>query len=104
VLDRAIADQGRFPAVNIMTSVSRLSNQIWSPEERNLVMKLRAMIARFEDTRDLRLMGGYHRGTDADLDKAIDLVPRLFDAMKQNPEDPPSSNAFEEVARALSVE
>jgi flagellum-specific ATP synthase len=104
VLDRAIADQGRFPAVNIMTSVSRLSNQIWTPEERNLVMKLRAMIARFEDTRDLRLMGGYHRGADADLDKAIELVPRLFDAMKQNPEDPPSSNAFEEVARALSVE
>jgi flagellum-specific ATP synthase len=87
-----------------MTSVSRLSNQIWTPEERNLVMKLRAMIARFEDTRDLRLMGGYHRGADADLDKAIELVPRLFDAMKQNPEDPPSSNAFEEVARALSVE
>jgi flagellum-specific ATP synthase len=60
------------------------------------------MIARFEDTRDLRLMGGYHRGVDPELDKAIEVVPLLFDIMKQNPEDPPSTNAFQEVARALS--
>ena len=59
VLDRAIADQGRYPAVNVLSSVSRLANQAWTPEQRSLVMKLRAMIARFEDTRDLRLMGGY---------------------------------------------
>ena len=103
VLDRNIADQGRFPAVNIMTSVSRLANQIWSTEERGLVMKLRAMIARYEDTRDLRLMGGYHRGADPDLDRAIELVPRLFDIMKQDPEDPVSANAFQEVAQALAA-
>ena len=102
VLDRAIADQGRFPAINIMGSVSRLANHAWSADERSLVTKLRAMIARFEDTRDLRLMGGYHRGVDPELDKAIEVVPLLFDVMKQNPEDPPSTNAFQEVARALS--
>jgi flagellum-specific ATP synthase len=102
VLDRAIADQGRFPAINIMGSVSRLANHAWSADERSLVTKLRAMIARFEDTRDLRLMGGYHRGVDPELDKAIEVVPLLFDIMKQNPEDPPSTNAFQEVARALS--
>ena len=60
VLDRAIADQGRYPAVNVLASVSRLADHAWSAEERALVLKLRAMIARFEDTRDLRLMGGYH--------------------------------------------
>ena len=52
VLDRATADQGRYPAVNILTSVSRLANAIWSPEQRSLIMKLKAMIAQFEDTRD----------------------------------------------------
>jgi flagellum-specific ATP synthase len=102
VLDRAIADQGRFPAINIMGSVSRLANHAWSADERSLVTKLRAMIARYEDTRDLRLMGGYHRGVDPELDKAIEVVPLLFGIMKQNPEDPPSTNAFQEVARALS--
>ncbi len=101
VLDRATADQGRYPAVNILTSVSRLANAIWSPEQRSLIMKLRAMIAQFEDTRDLRLMGGYHRGTDPDLDKAIELVPRILEVMKQSPMDPPSTDAFQEMAQAL---
>jgi flagellum-specific ATP synthase len=101
VLDRATADQGRYPAVNILTSVSRLANAIWSPEQRSLIMKLKAMIAQFEDTRDLRLMGGYHRGTDPDLDKAIELVPRILEVMKQNPMDPPSTDAFQEMAQAL---
>lgn len=102
VLDRATADQGRFPAVNVLSSVSRLADHVWTPEERGLVLKLRALIARFEDTRDLRLMGGYHRGIDPDLDKAIDLVPRLFEAMKQHPRDAQSTNAFQEVANALA--
>ena len=101
VLDRATADQGRYPAVNILASVSRLANTIWTPEQRGLIMKLKAMIAQFEDTRDLRLMGAYHRGTDQELDKAIDLVPRILEAMKQSPMDPPSTDAFQEMAQAL---
>jgi flagellum-specific ATP synthase len=101
VLDRAVADQGRFPAVNILASVSRLANNIWMPEQRSLIMKLKAMIAQFEDTRDLRLMGGYHRGTDPEMDRAIELVPRILEVMKQNPHDPPSTDAFQEMALAL---
>ena len=101
VLDRATADQGRYPAVNILTSVSRLANITWTPEQRGLIMKLKTMIAQFEDTRDLRLMGGYHRGTDPELDKAIDLVPRILEVMKQSPADPPSSDPFQEMAQAL---
>jgi flagellum-specific ATP synthase len=56
VLDRAIADQGRFPAINVPGSISRLAEHAWTPEQAKLVSKLRAMIARFEDTRDLRLI------------------------------------------------
>ncbi|HKZ95561.1 MAG TPA: flagellar protein export ATPase FliI [Hyphomicrobiaceae bacterium] len=104
VLDRAIADQGRYPAVNVLTSVSRLANAVWSPEQRKLVMRLRAMVAHFEDTRDLRLMGGYQRGADAELDKAIDLVPKIYEALKQSLDDPASVDAFLEMARALAEE
>jgi flagellum-specific ATP synthase len=60
------------------------------------------MIAQFEDTRDLRLMGGYHRGADPELDKAIDLVPRIYEVMKQSLSDAASTDAFQEVARALA--
>jgi flagellum-specific ATP synthase len=67
-------------------------------------MKLKAMIARFEDTRDLRLMGGYRSGTDAALDKAIELVPKLYETMRQGPTEPPCLDVFKEVARALAAE
>jgi flagellum-specific ATP synthase len=102
VLDRAIADQGRYPAINVPGSISRLAQHAWTPEQARLVIKLRAMIARFEDTRDLRLMGGYQRGLDAELDKAVDLIPKLYDTLKQAPQDLPSVDAFQDVARMLS--
>jgi flagellum-specific ATP synthase len=48
-------------------------------------------------------MGGYRGGADAELDKAIEIVPRLFEALKQNPRDVASIDAFQEVARALQA-
>ncbi len=101
VLDRAIADQGRYPAVNILASISRLAQHVWSVEQRTLVGKLRAMIARFEESRDLRLMGGYHAGTDAELDQAVSLVPKVYAALTQSPSSPLSEDAFRELASAL---
>ena len=103
VLDRAIADQGRYPAVDILGSVSRLAQNVWTPDQRKLVTKLKAMIAQFEDTHDLRLMGGYRPGADTELDKAIETVPRILDAMKQSPDQPQSIDPFQEVARALTA-
>jgi len=103
VLDRAIADQGRFPAVNILSSISRLAHNVWTKEQQGLVLKLKTMVARFEDTRDLRLMGGYQPGQDADLDQIVTLVPKLYDALVQSPQSPPSKDAFRELAEALQA-
>ncbi|MGA3303501.1 MAG: flagellum-specific ATP synthase FliI, partial [Methylovirgula sp.] len=103
VLDRAIADQGRFPAVNILTSISRLAQHVWTKEQQVLILKLKAMIARYEETRDLRLMGGYQPGQDADLDQAVALVPKLYDAVVQAPTAPMSRDAFHELAEALQA-
>jgi flagellum-specific ATP synthase len=103
VLDRSIADQGRFPAMNILSSLSRLAHLVWTPEQRTLVKRLRALIARFEDTRDLRLMGGYQAGSDPELDQAITLVPRLYEIMSQSPAFPASTDAFQELADSLQA-
>ena len=104
VLDRAIADQGRYPAVNVLSSVSRLAHHVWSKEQRALVMKLRGMIARFESSRDLRLMGGYHAGADPLMDQAVSFVPKIYEGMNQSLDDPPSQDAFRELANALQAE
>jgi flagellum-specific ATP synthase len=101
VLDRAIADQGRYPAINILTSLSRLAHVVWTSEQQTLVKRLKALIARYEDTRDLRLMGGYQSGSDSELDQAVTLVPRLYEIMAQSPTSPTSVDAFKELAEAL---
>lgn len=101
VLDRAIADQGRYPAVNVLASISRLADKVWSADERDAVRRLRTMVSRFEDTRDLRLMGGYHAGADPDLDQAVAMVPRVYDGLRQGPRDAASRDAFAELAKAM---
>jgi flagellum-specific ATP synthase len=103
VLDRAIADQGRYPAVNVLGSVSRLAGNAWSAEQRTLARALKTLIARFEDTRDLRLMGGYHPGNDLELDRAVNIVPRIYDALLQDPAGKPSADAFADLAQILRV-
>jgi len=101
VLDRAIADEGRHPAVNILSSISRLANTVWTAEQRKLVANLRSLVARYEETRDLRLMGGYAPGADAILDKAVKSAPRIYEAMRQSPDSPSCEDPFIELAAAL---
>ncbi|RXT35461.1 flagellar protein export ATPase FliI [Bradyrhizobium betae] len=104
VLSRHIADQARYPAVDVLASVSRLAHNVWDPEERELVSKLRTMMAKYEDTRDLRLMGGYQSGRDPGLDQAIDMVPRIYNAMRQDASAPPSAEPFRELRDMLKGE
>jgi flagellum-specific ATP synthase len=101
VLDRHIADQGRFPAVDILASLSRLSRQIWTPEQRLFVTELRGLIARYEDTREIRILGGWVRGADPVVDQAVDLVPLIYEYLKQGPSDESSTDPFVDLARLL---
>ncbi|WP_445502353.1 flagellar protein export ATPase FliI [Microvirga sp. G4-2] len=103
VLDRSIADQGRYPAINVLGSISRLADHVWSPDQKELVRRLRGLIARYEDTRDLRMMGGYQPGTDQDLDQAVVLVPKIYEALRQDPSSPLSRDAFMDLAQALKA-
>jgi flagellum-specific ATP synthase len=101
VLDRAIADQGRYPAVNVLSSISRIQQPKWTPEQRALVTRLRGLVARFEETRELRLMGGYSAGADPVLDQAVKTVPRIYDAMTQALHSPLCDDPFVDLAAAL---
>ena len=80
--------------MNVLTSISRLAQTAWTPEQSNLAGKLRALIARYEDTRDLRLMGGYRQGSDAELDQAVVLVPRIYEAITQSPRSSLSKDVY----------
>ncbi|MBZ9866110.1 flagellar protein export ATPase FliI [Mesorhizobium sp. CA15] len=101
VLDRALAEQGRYPPVNPLSSISRLADKAWSAEQRMLVTRLKSMIARFEDTRDIRLLGAYQSGADAELDIAVRQVPLIYEALSQSPRDRASADPFADLARHL---
>jgi flagellum-specific ATP synthase len=101
VLDRAIADQGRFPAIDILGSVSRLAIRVWTPEQRAAVSQLKALIAKFEETRDIRLIGGYKPNADPELDRAMRLVPTLYRFISQGPDDVRHDETIDGMLRGL---
>jgi flagellum-specific ATP synthase len=101
VLDRGIASQGRLPAVDPLASLSRLAPKIRTKNQTQFVTQLIELISRFEDTRDLRAIGGYKPGTDAILDRAMEIVPRVYEAMKQTLDEPPTEDVFAFLSQVL---
>ena len=77
VLDRAIAHRNRFPAVNILRSVSRTMPDCNTDEENMLVNRARNYLATYEDMAELIRIGAYRQGSDATIDEAIRYDPAL---------------------------
>ncbi|PYE29175.1 flagellum-specific ATP synthase [Rhizobium sp. PP-F2F-G38] len=103
VMDRSLAEEGRYPPINPLSSVSRLARKAWTPDQEMLVSRLKSLIHRYEETRDLRLIGGYRAGSDPDLDMAIKQVPVIYDILKQTPGERPAFDAFTDLANALKA-
>lgn len=77
VLDRAIAERGRYPAINLLRSVSRTMPGCNNDEENALVRRARALLSTYEDMAELIRLGAYRRGTDPKVDEAIHYYPAL---------------------------
>lgn len=77
VLDRAIAERGRFPAVNILRSVSRTMPGCNTPEQNRLVKTARRYMSAYEDMSEMIRLGAYRRGASPEVDTAIELYPAL---------------------------
>lgn len=71
VLERAIAERGRFPAINVLRSVSRTLPACNSDEENDLVLQARRLLATYEDMAELIRIGAYRKGSDPAIDRAI---------------------------------
>jgi flagellum-specific ATP synthase len=77
VLERSIAERGRFPAVNVLKSVSRAMPGCNSDSEQNLVLGCRAPMMLYEDMAELIRIGAYKIGTNPEVDHAVSLHPKL---------------------------
>jgi flagellum-specific ATP synthase len=77
VMDRAIAEAGRYPAVDVLRSLSRTAESCASPDEIALARRLRGILATHAEVRDLVRLGAYHAGADPAADAAQRLAPRI---------------------------
>ena len=76
-LSREIAHRNRYPAVDILQTVSRSLPNANSDEDNALLADARALIARYQEMEDMIQLGAYKKGSDAQVDRAIAVVPRL---------------------------
>ena len=99
VLDRAIAARGRYPAVDVTVSLSRVMSSIVDRGHGEAARRMREVVALYESKRDLVLLGAYAKGTDRELDRAIELMPGIEAFLRQGASD---VVPFEESIRKLA--
>lgn len=83
VLDRKIAQKGQFPAINILSSVSRVMHDIVSEEHYKAAVKLKRLLASYEASEDLINIGAYKTGSNKEIDDAIRFYPLIKKYVQQ---------------------
>ena len=91
VLDRRIAERGRWPAVDVLASLSRVMPQVTTDAHRRLAGRFRELLAAYEQRRDLILLGAYAAGSDPLTDQAIVRQPELEAFLAQGRDEPPGA-------------
>jgi flagellum-specific ATP synthase len=88
VLSRQLAQQGHYPAIDVLQSASRLFSDLVTSGERDLVHGIFECMAIYHRNRQMIDMGAYRAGSSAEIDRAIDLMPALNGFLKQREEQP----------------
>lgn len=103
VLDRKLAEQGQYPAINILKSISRLMSQIIDSEHKNMAQEFRRLMANYEENSELIQIGAYKRGTDQAIDRAIHYYPKIQEFLRQQTmEDVPFNKTVEMMNELLN--
>ena len=87
VMERSIAERGRYPAINILKSVSRTMPRAADPRYLKVVNRARQVMATYADMEELIRMGAYRSGSSAEVDLAISLNRPLEEFLAQGKEE-----------------
>jgi flagellum-specific ATP synthase len=103
VMDRAIAEAGRYPAIDLLRSLSRLASGCLDPDRAALVRRARGVLALYAEMADMVRLGAYRAGTDAAVDEALRLAPRIGAVLHQDPaERTGMDESFDRLRKALT--
>ncbi|SEL26643.1 FliI/YscN family ATPase [Roseovarius nanhaiticus] len=100
VMDRAIAERGRYPAIDVLRSVSRSLPRAATDDENALLMRVRRMMGAYDRSETMIRAGLYATGSDPDLDIAIRAWPEL-DSYLAEPEQNGTKSSFDRLALIL---
>lgn len=101
VMEREIADRGRFPAINVLRSVSRSLPKALSEERNAILRRAKQVVSSYEDMAELIRLGAYRKGSDPKVDEAIKLYPQIEQFLMQDKDD--STDIDESFARLAKI-
>ena len=84
VLTRDLAVQNHYPAVDVLASVSRVMGDVTDPEHQRAAAELKSLLATYRKAEDLINIGAYVRGSNAGIDRAVDMIGRINDFLVQS--------------------
>ena len=102
VLDRHIAEQDRYPAVNIQRSISRMLPDCHSDAEYRIMQAARKALGKYADMEDLIRVGAYRSGADPETDAAVRFFgPATALLSQRKSQKTAPSEAFEQIFQLL---
>jgi len=104
IMERAIAQRGRFPAINILKSVSRTMPDCNSDKENALVGVARRLLSTYEDMAEMIRLGAYRKGSDPEVDQAIQYYPAIEDFLRQRKDEKSTlDEGYDQLAALLGL-
>ena len=104
LLSRKLASENQYPAVEVLESLSRLQTDLITPEQQKTVAGARHVLAIHRQYRELLDIGAYKTGTNPQLDRALEVYPRLMEFLRQPISDKaPLAKTFETLFTLLTT-
>jgi len=105
VMEREIADRGRYPAINVLKSVSRAMPKAVSERRNDILKKAKLIVTTYEDMAELIRLGAYRKGSDPKVDKAIEIYPKIEEFLTQLKDDSSTiDEGFKRLAGIVGME
>jgi flagellum-specific ATP synthase len=104
LLSRKLASENQYPAVEVLESLSRLQTDLVTPEQQKTVAAARHVLSIHRQYRELLDIGAYKTGTNPQLDRALEVYPRLMEFLRQPiQEKAPIAKTFETLFALLTA-
>ena len=102
VLSRQLAHEGRYPAIDVLKSASRLMPELQSPQQKGLTLRAVQLLARLERNQQMVELGAYEAGSNPQLDAALQVRDALIRWLSQSAGGVPQADAEAELAALMT--